>query len=434
MKNSILLLLTAFAFAQHAATTFAGPRQLLKEISLGIEDPLVFPAGNPPNGLVVDPELGLVRAEALTGQVVHVAREDARGLFETRAVRTPGGDLLLMFPEGDHYASGSGKVNEMIAYRSEDDGKMWLGPEIAFEIDYSQHGFVPLVPRGSKRIFAFGTQPIPNEYSREKGKHENTPIGYRWSDDDGRTWSDVRLMEPENDPGFLGMSVTRMCETENGAWLIGSHSADWSKKPLETRQYLIRSEDQGKTWTLIPGPRPEGWQSELKRMDEGRPIALGGGEVLFQARTPTGRIWQARSLDDGKTWPDPEPSVLVHPDAPPMIFHLSDGERLVAFHHNRHLQTQYAGLSGKMDGMKDRSEIWVAFSTDGGRNWSKPRFLFANALAPDPKKSGWFNHQVSYLDAVIDPDGTIHIFCPHRWNRALHLVIEETELLNLPDR
>ena len=34
--------------------------------------------------------------------------------------------------------------------------------------------------------------------------------------------------------------------------------------------------------------------------------------------------------------------------------------------------------------------------------WSKPQFLFANATPPDPKKNGWFNHNTSYLDAVID--------------------------------
>ena len=406
--------------------------ELVDSLTLGVEKPRTFPIALLPDGLVVDPELGLVRHRKLTGQVVHTAKEGVRGLFETRAVRTPKGDLLLMFPEGNHYAAGAGKVNDMIAYRSSDNGKTWKGPTISFKIDYSQHGFIPLIPRGGKRIYAFGTQPIPSEYSREKGKHENTPIGFRWSDDDGVTWSDATLIKPENDPGFLGMSVTRMCETESGAWIIGSHAADWSKKPLETRQYLLRSEDKGNTWTLLPGKRPGGWFApKFKRMDEGRPIFLGGKEVFFMARTPTGHIWTSRSLDDGKTWADPTPSPLVHPDAPPMVFHLTDGKTLVTLFHNRHINTQYTGLSGSMDGMRDRSEIWVALSKDGGRTWSQPRFLFANAVVPDSKKSGWFNHQVSYLDAVID-GGTVHIFCPHLWNRALHLTIQEENLSDLP--
>ena len=41
----------------------------------------------------------------------------------------------MMFPEGNHYAAGSGKVNDMIAYRSSDNGKSWKGPTIAFDIE-----------------------------------------------------------------------------------------------------------------------------------------------------------------------------------------------------------------------------------------------------------------------------------------------------------
>ena len=65
------------------------------------------------------------------------------------------------------------------------------------------------------------------------------------------------------------------------------------------------------------------------------------------------------------------------------------------------LITVNTGLHGKMDGMKDRSDIWVAMSDDGGRNWTVPRLLFANATKPNPQKNGWFNHNDSYLDAAI---------------------------------
>ena len=164
---------------------------MVDKLSIGVKTPLKVSLAKPPLGFVADAELGLLRHHILKGQVLHSAKQGLRGLFETRGVRTPKGNLLMMFPEGNHYAAGSGKVNDMIAYRSSDNGKTWKGPTITFDIDYSQHGLIPLIPRGSKRIYAFGTQPIPNEYSREKGRHENTPIGYRWSDDDGHTWSQV---------------------------------------------------------------------------------------------------------------------------------------------------------------------------------------------------------------------------------------------------
>ncbi len=376
---------------------------------------------SPPKPLVTRRELGLVTAQAVDGQLVHEAKNH---LYETRATITPGGDYLLMFPDGKHYGGNKGKVNNMIAYRSSDKGRTWTGPKVAFDIDYSQHGFIPLIPRGSKRIYAFGTQPI--EGKREGS--ENCPIGFRWSDDDGHTWSDVTLIEPTNNPGFLGMSVMRMCETDRGTWLLGSHEGRWTrnrKKPVITRAYILRSEDRGKTWTVLPDKRPGGWYlEEFDRMDEPRPIDLGGGKAMILARTCEGHLWEMRSDDDGRTWSEPTPTALVHPDAPPMLFHHPDGKTLVAFHHNRH--------SGRHFKSTDRSEIWVSLSADEGRTWSEPRFVFANALAAT-SRSAFHDHQCSYIDAFADGED-LHLFVPHRWKRALHLHLKASDLDGLPTK
>jgi Neuraminidase (sialidase) len=164
-------------------------------------------------------------------------------------------------------------------------------------------------------------------------------------------------------------------------------------------------------------------------MDEGRPINLGNGEVYMMIRTCEGHLWATRSTDDGKTWAAPAPTPLVHPDAPPMLFHLSDGKTLAAFHHNRHHDTNYVNL-GENPGMQDRSEIWVSLSTDGGRSWSEPRFVFANAAVPN-LEGGWRNYQCSYMDMFVD-NGVVNLFLPHRWQRCLHLQLPEAELQRLP--
>ena len=382
---------------------------------------MTFDPTSPPDPLVCRRDLGLVTAPVVDGRLVH---ESKKNLYETRATITPGGDYLLMFPEGKHYGGNKGKVNSMIAYRSCDKGKTWTGPKVAFDIDYSQHGFIPLIPRGSKRIYAFGTQPIAG---KREGR-ENCPIGFRWSDDDGHTWSDATLIRPKNNPGFLGMSVMRMCETDAGTWLLGSHEGQWKrtpKTPVITRAYVLRSDDRGKTWTVLPDKRPGGWYlEEFERLDEPRPINLGGGKALILVRSSEGHLWEIRSDDDGRTWSDPKPTALVHPDAPPMLFHHPDGKTLVAFHHNSH--------SGSHFKHTDRSEIWVSLSTDQGRTWSEPRFVFANALAA-ASKSSWHDHQCSYLDAFADGND-LHLFIPHRWKRALHLHLKASDLNNLPTK
>src|SRR5438105_4995168 len=74
----------------------------------------------PPRHFVMRPVLGLLTAEALDGQLIHRAPQ-GQLVLETRAVRTPGGDFLLMFPEGQHYGGSKGKkVNRLLAYRSSD--------------------------------------------------------------------------------------------------------------------------------------------------------------------------------------------------------------------------------------------------------------------------------------------------------------------------
>jgi len=397
-----------------------------------------------PTGYEVKVDLGIAAAAKLNGSVVY--RTDRGTLFETRAIKTSSGEYLLMFPtntiesaEGrSHYGGASEKRNDLVAFRSEDRGGSWNGPTRPIDIDYNLHGFVPFVPERTevnpgKRIYCFGTQPIWGLHSREHGLHENAPIGYRYSDDDGSHWSEVRLIRPTNDPGFTGMSVMRMDETHKGTWLIGAHEGDWSYSPLMTRQYILRSEDQGMTWELLPGPRHGGWHAAVyNRMDEGRPISLADGRVLLMARTPEGHLWQAWSEDDGKSWSDPTPSSLVHPDAPPMVFHLSDGETLAAFHHNRSHDRDYSGLSSaKEEIMKDRSEIWVSLSRNGGEDWGEPRFVFSTAVAPRYEKP-FFNYQCSYMDMFLDGK-TVNLFVPHLWHQVLHLQIEEGDLIDLSD-
>ena len=47
-----------------------------------------------------DSRIRIVTTPAVQGHIVHHARDRKRGMYETRAVVTPKGDYLLMFPDG----------------------------------------------------------------------------------------------------------------------------------------------------------------------------------------------------------------------------------------------------------------------------------------------------------------------------------------------
>jgi hypothetical protein len=259
--------------------------------------------------------------------------------------------------------------------------------------------------------------------------HENAPIGFRYSDDDGHTWSAVELIKPIGDPDFRGMSCVRMCETAAGTWLIGSHDGVWSvprdpKRPVTTRQYILRSDDRGETWTIAPRVRPNGWfVKQFDRMDEGTMVALAGGDVVAFFRTAEGHIWESRSTDDGKTWTEPKPTRLVHPDAPPMVFHLADGQTLIALIHNRH------DPGSPHFKISDRNEIWATLSRDGGRTWSEPRFVFAGILQGGLAKY----HSCSYVDLFADGPN-LHLFLGQLGSQLLHLTFRESDLASLPTK
>jgi hypothetical protein len=346
-----------------------------------------------------------------------------------RPVIAPNGDYLLTVVAGKaHYGSIDPhcKVNDILLYRSKDKGKTWLGPTLPAHIPYNQHAWVPLVPKGSKRIYVFGTEPAPDNFTPP----ENGGIAFRYSDDSGYTWSAPQRIQPGNDPGFQGMWCINATETEEGAWLLAPHAGGYNSADhyalRGTWLYALRSEDQGKNWTLLPGPRPQGWQWQpANRMDEGRPLALGNGRAVLFARTEEGHLWQLRSQDDGKTWSRPSPTPLVHPDAPPMIQKLSDGKTIIALHHNR-------GVGGAFN-RDDRSELWISLSRDEGFTWTEPRFLMSTATTTTRTLFGTEQYCITYCDLLAD-DGMLNIFLPHLWRQVLQVRMRESDLTRLPTK
>jgi hypothetical protein len=395
----------------------------LETITVGGQE--IHPSA-PPRGLYSRPDLGILLNRGMSAQRIYARVPPDDWCGESRSIKTPRGDYLVMFTAGQHHYGGQlKKVNDMVAFRSSDQGRTWTGPQIPWHIPYNQHGFVPLVPRGTKRIYAFGTEPILKLFDPP----ENAPIGYRFSDDDGYTWSEVTLIHPANDADFRGMYVMRMCETGQGTWLLAPHTGkNYRHGTVTSRLYVLRSADRGATWTLLPHPRPNGWVTPgYDQMEEGRPISLGGPKVLMLARTAEGHLWELRSDDDGQTWTEPQPTPMVHSYTPPMLFHLSDGKTLASFHHNRFTPTP-----GALGNGHDRSELWVSLSQDEGVTWSEPHFVLANS-AGGGTFGDFADWCVSYQDLLVDR-GVLHLFFSHQFRQVLHVWFEEKTLHRLPTR
>lgn len=401
---------------------------------------LRFEAGDMFAGYRVDHTLGLLTHVAMEGNVLHVAQSASRTLYETRAVVTPKGDYLVMIPDGVHATSPRPDANQLKAYRSRDQGTTWTGPFIPFGEKEKHHAALPVVPRGSQRIYIFGTQrgAIAGPEPRAKA------FGYRYSDDDGHRWSEIKVVRLRDGDLFPGTGVIQMTETESGTFMAGFHHARILRGTVDV-DYL--------SWSLVSpeNPAPE---TKYYGLDELRVIGLQAPEVLAVARSGDGHLWEMRSLNDGESWAGGRSLSLVQPDAPPMVFHLSDGKTLIALHHNRvvlrsvhepiHSQKwkmpmptaeQVSEGDTHRHSYQDwvsRAEIWFSLSTDGGRHWEEPRFLFANALA-ETLEGANPNYQCSYVDLFVDRS-FIHLIIPHRWQRVVHLRFPEQKLREFATR
>jgi hypothetical protein len=162
---------------------------------------------------------------------------------------------------------------------------------------------------------------------------------------------------------------------------------------------------------------------EFDRMDEGTVVALSGGEVVMFIRTAEGHVWATRSRDDGRTWDVPSPTPLVHPDAPPMVFHLADARTLIALIHNRY------DPSSPHFKKADRNEVWATLSQDGGRTWSEPRFVFAGLLDGGLMPI----HSCSYIDLIADGPH-LHLFLGQVGSQLLHLRFREADIARFPTK
>jgi hypothetical protein len=303
---------------------------------------------------------------------------------------------------------------------------------------------LPVVPSGETRICVFES----HRNVTVGGERFEKAFGSRYSDDDGMTWSEPSLARLDGNRTFNGTGVIPIDESQTDA---GTIMAGFHHGRIMRGTHGNGSEPF--TWQALEykSDAPRSSAESLVRLDELQVIATGGRDVLAMARTNAGHLWEFRSRDDGASWSGLRSTSLVHPDAPPMVFRLSDGKRLLALHHNRSVMrsvyepvhskwlsmpmptpAQIAVGKANPQSMSDwisRAEVWSSISSDGGANWSPPRLLFANALAETLPTSN-ANYQCSYIDVFID-HGMLNLIVPHRWQRTVHLRLPEASLEHL---
>jgi len=270
-------------------------------------------------------------------------------------------------------------------------------------------------------------------YGRDVESTRNYQV-LKCSDDDGQSWSDVKLMilprkgvramsaciwiDPQQRMWvFWGQSFGQQ-DGRYGVWAIVANNPDsadpqWSpprrlgdgimlNKPtvLSNGDWLFTSSvwkadhsikvyvstDQGKTFQLRGTANV--LPPEARGPDEPMIVERKDGSLWMMVRSRG--IAETFSHDGGKTWTPMERSALPHPTARFFLRRLRSGNLLLVKH-------------GPLDERTRREELMAFVSDDDGRSWQ-------GGLMIDDREN------VTYPDGVQAPDGTVYII--YDYNRT----------------
>lgn len=118
----------------------------------------------------------------------------------------------------------------------------------------------------------------------------------KYSDDDGKTWSDPILLN-----GMVKAEDSRVLVTGPGRGMQiknGEYKGRLTVPVYDTAQSgIIYSDDHGATWNYAKGP-----STKKAAMSESQIVEMPDGTLRVYARSTGSKIAEAVSLDGGKTW------------------------------------------------------------------------------------------------------------------------------------
>lgn len=207
----------------------------------------------------------------------------------------------------------------------------------------------------------------------------------RTSTDNGATWSDARLINPEHQ--LRNQVISSMIRTQEGYLVVAADAVSTG----EGGTAIHVSRDEGKTWN-DPGGTIAGIHASVVQLNDGRLMAFGRGDNI------DGRMPKSVSTDMGETWE------YTASDFPPIrstqrivLLRLKEGPLFFAsFADNMKFEDangdEYHG-----------SGLFAAVSYDEGETWPVKRLI-----APEEDK-GWMvsarNRMFLWTQNTAEPSG-----------------------------
>lgn len=275
---------------------------------------------------------------------------------------------------------GEGPDNYVMLVTSGDDGKTWSDLKLVIDPPGYVRAYDPcLWVDPTGRLWLFWAQ------------------SYDWWDGRGGVWSITAehpgVAEPKwSAPRRIsdGVMMNKPIARANGEWLLPV--AFWhipaAQKALKEPAYAHDLGEKRRSSVVVSRDKGKTWallgQADVpeRSFDEHSVVERKDGSLWMLVRTTYG-IGESASTDGGKTWSPGRPSGIPHLNSRFFIRRLRSGKLLLVRHN-------------PPDGGKQRSHLTAYLSEDDGKTWTGGLLL--------DERTG-----VSYPDGVEAPDGVIHV-------------------------
>lgn len=338
-------------------------------------------------------------------------------------VVTANGNWLCVLTTGQGLESTPGQ--HVVATISADRGRSWT-PLIDIEPPADRMtSWVTAFMVPSGRVYAVYNLELTDESTQHGGR-----LCYRFSDDDGQSWSGDRYSIPMRQTAVDRANVTNGREqffwcidkpvvTDNGVFFgipklsSGSPIVSGESWVIHSANILHELDPERIKWELLPEGDTGITNPELGDIQEEQNLeVLSDGSLYMVFRTELGVIGHTISCDGGKSWTTPQPvrypdgRPLKNPRACPKLGKTRDGRFLLWFHNN--------GFPG-WGNSAVRNPVWITggVEVDGTIRWSQPEVLL---YASDPTVRG-----MSYPD-FFEYDGEIWVSETEKMTARIHRI------------
>lgn len=238
---------------------------------------------------------------------------------------------------------------------SDDDGKTWSEEDVQV---VSQEGKANVM---SVSLLRLQNGEIAMFYLRKNSIIDCKPI-VRFSNDECETWSEpVECLLGKE--GYFVVNNDRVIQLENGRLImpVSQHmvkgNEHWDADEEMGHLYAYFSDDDGRTWQVsqeVPNPKAVIHQ-------EPGVVELADGRLMMFIRTDAGVQYKSFSTDNGQTWSATEASDMFSPQSPASLVEIPETDKLVLVWNNNNGDNPI--IKGK------RTPLQLAVSDDNAQTW-----------------------------------------------------------------